>query len=117
MACGASWASSLSLPKMLNVLTLTGLSTAAVAGAEEEELDFALGGLAALPPELRRLLLMISAVATSAAITSTTTMVTATRLAPPRPSRGPRPGGRWYWAAPRPRSGSAQLLWSSAFGG
>src|SRR5580700_5171554 len=96
MACGASWESSLSLPKMLNVLSLTGLSTAAVAGAEE--LGFVLGGLPALlPPELRRLLLMISAVVTSAAITSTTTMVTATRLAPPRPPpaplRGPRPGG------------------------
>src|SRR5690348_2034096 len=115
MACGASWASSLSLPKMLNVLTLTGVSTVAVAGAEE--LGLVLGVLAALPPpEFRRLLLMISAVATSAAITSTTTMVTATRLAPP--PRGPRPGGPCGgYAVPRPRSGSAQLLWSSAFGG
>src|SRR5215469_2040107 len=107
---------------MLNVLSPTGASTAAPGGAALADAD----GLLPLAwglLDFRRLLLMTSAVATSAAITSTTTTVTATRLAPPRGSRGGRAGGygrpygwRYGAAPPRPPSGSAQVAGSSGFG-
>src|SRR5215469_6996950 len=107
---------------MLNVLSPTGASTAAPVGAALADVDDLLPP-AWLALDFRRLLLITSAVATSAAITSTTTTVTATRLAPPRGSRGGRAAGYgrpygWRYGAvpPRPRPGSAQVAGSSGFG-